>query len=81
MLTNELLATINEDRDLQENIQALTQLGGINGLMERMETNPKMGLQCSDEELKRRREVYGSNEVRFMEEKLIPFETYCTFLV
>jgi hypothetical protein len=64
MLTNEILATINEDRDLNDNILALQKLGGIDGLIERMETNSLQGLQCNDHELKKRREFYGSNEVR-----------------
>jgi hypothetical protein len=73
MLTNEILATINEDRDMNDNIIALQQLGGLDGLIEKMETNPKMGLQCNDKELQKRRECYGSNVVSKSRMEIHPF--------
>jgi hypothetical protein len=63
MLTNEMLATINEDRDLNDNIIALRELGGPAGLTEKLQTNLKTGLMRNANELEKIRERFGRNEV------------------
>lgn len=64
MLTNEELATINEDRELNENLLALKQLGGVVNLAEKLQTNFKIGIQSSEKEIEKRREKFGRNEVK-----------------
>jgi hypothetical protein len=63
MINNDMLATINEDRDLNDNIIALRELGGPAGLADSLQTNLKTGLMRNEKELQKIREKFGCNEV------------------
>lgn len=63
-LSAETLDSLNEERDVSENLKALSEMGGIHELLEGLKTDVNMGISaCSSDQLEDRRVTHGSNSM------------------
>lgn len=75
MLSTEKLSTFNEDQEFSRNKKALVKLGGAEGVLKGLNTSLARGIEGKDEDIKSRKESYGSNEVYYL--IFLYFFIYC----